>query len=73
MASGEQPEQLRRGKLFHDRMQKDWLANAQGRVKAERYVLQRDGRSGEWREVKALIRGAPGSCRQCESRNSSLS
>lgn len=41
-----EPEQLRRGKIFHKKIQKDWVETAQGDVKAERTILKRNQRKG---------------------------
>ena len=45
--SGEEPDQLRRGKAFHHGVQADWLANAEGeRVLKEHACTKPNGRGG---------------------------
>ncbi len=41
-----EPEQLRRGKAFHNRVQDDWLATAEGSPRIERSVTKPGGRRG---------------------------
>ncbi len=41
-----EPEQLRRGKDFHKKIQKEWLNSAEGIVKPERGILKPSGRKG---------------------------
>lgn len=36
--SGQEPEQLRRGKAFHKLVQRDWLTTAEGTIKVERTI-----------------------------------
>jgi hypothetical protein len=46
MKQTNEPDQLLRGKIFHERIQRDWLKNAQGKVKAERTILKKNQRKG---------------------------
>jgi len=41
-----EPDQLKRGKLFHKKVQADWRKTAEGDVKAERVILKQSGRKG---------------------------
>lgn len=41
-----EPEPLRRGKIFHRKIQKEWMEDAQGTVKCERIVLKTNDRKG---------------------------
>ena len=41
-----EPKQLRRGKDFHKKIQKEWLNSAEGIVKPERGILKPSGRKG---------------------------
>jgi hypothetical protein len=41
-----EPEPLRRGKEFHRKIQKEWIENAQGRIKCERIVLKMNNKKG---------------------------
>jgi len=42
----EEPERLSRGKKFHDKVQKEWLAEAEGEINEERPVVKPSGRKG---------------------------
>ena len=46
MAGKREPERLRRGRAFHVRVQKEWLANAEGSPKVERSVTTPGDRRG---------------------------
>jgi len=46
MKPNNEPEQLRRGKIFHKKIQTDWIETTQGEVKAERIILKRNRRKG---------------------------
>lgn len=46
MKTTNEPRQLRRGKIFHKKIQKDWIKTAQGNIKAERTILKRNQRKG---------------------------
>jgi len=39
-------KELIRGKIFHKKIQRDWLKNAQGKVKTERTILKKNQRKG---------------------------
>lgn len=41
-----EPEQLKRGKAFHLKIQAEWRAEAEGEVSAERWVIKKTGRKG---------------------------
>ncbi len=41
-----EPDQLRRGKAFHAKIQNDWRLNAQGRITVEKPVVKPSGRKG---------------------------
>ncbi len=42
----QEPEQLRKGKAFHKRVQDDWLATAKGSPRIERPITKPGGRRG---------------------------
>jgi hypothetical protein len=46
MKKTKEPEQLRRGKIFQKKIQKNWIETAQGKIKAERTILKRNQRKG---------------------------
>lgn len=46
MATNREPEQFKRGKTFHKKIQKNWIDTAQGRVRPERSVLKKGKRKG---------------------------
>lgn len=46
MASNKEPEQLKRGKAFHKKIQNDWIDTAEGRVRPEKSVLKKNNRRG---------------------------
>lgn len=41
-----EPRRLKSGKAFHKRVQKEWLATAEGKIRSERGIRQTDGRKG---------------------------
>jgi hypothetical protein len=46
MTTKRQPEQLLRGKLFHEKVQFDWIKTAEGSVIAEKGIKKQEGRKG---------------------------
>ena len=46
MKKTNEPTALRRGKIFHKKIQKDWIETAQGKIKAERTILKKNQRKG---------------------------
>ena len=46
MTSSKEPEQLRRGKAFHKKIQTDWMRTAEGEVRPEKGIVKRNGRRG---------------------------
>ena len=46
MKHRKEPEQLRRGKDFHKKIQKDWSGTAEGNVTPERFVTKQNRRKG---------------------------
>lgn len=46
MKPNNESEQLRQGKIFHKKIQKDWIETDQGKIKAERIILKRSRRKG---------------------------
>jgi hypothetical protein len=43
---GSEPKQLRRGKIFHKKIQKDWHKSAEGTIKTEKSIIKPSGRKG---------------------------
>ncbi len=46
MASNKEPKQLRDGKAFHDKVQKDWEETAEGKPVREKHIIKPSGRKG---------------------------
>jgi len=46
MTKSKEPENLRRGKAFHHKIQAEWTREAEGEVTSERIILKSTGRKG---------------------------